>query len=1048
MRAHLLRYLVAILGVTAVYAQEVGRRGFADAARARAAGQWEGALQILKDLEARADTASKLARVATELELLSSAAEDSAALEHALRARESALLLRQRIHGDRDDIELATSLRAAGRVLQRLKRPQEALEHHERALAMLHRLGAQGHEAQLAQCLNHVAFSLLETGQPDAALKRVQELLPISRSLHSGDDHPDVVDALLLAARCLESLNRPSEAVSKGEEAVAIADRLGGATDRVWRLRSCVQLASSLAAAGRPWDAVTRYRAAFELLGPDHRGLDDPEFASVLNNYAGCLAAAGKYGEALGSYRESLSIRRRVLGTAQDRGIATVLNNIGCCLMQTGQLAEALRAFEESSAIRERYTADRSCEADRANSLYNAAACLTMMGRHREALPMAEKALAMRRQLFAGRDHTDVAISLIGLGVCLQGLDRVADAQPFAEEALAMFARIYGSLDHHDLVLAHKCIANCLSSQDDYAAAMPHFEAAAAMSERLLGASRAASGELRTAFFDDLKKFGLYQSMQLGYVKAKDARSAFLCAERTRCRDLLDRTQERGGDPLQQACQRALQRGDRTASDKIANLSERLTAARHEGDQILHELTRLTDSDVDWDHVQARRAELEQRSRRFNSDLNRLLDERARWLAESFPPGVVRDAGAVARALEKGEMLLEYSVGENGTLLYLIRPEGEVGCIGIGIKEDALTRLVLRWIATISEPRQQSRDLAPSESATASRPLRSAELAAGRELFALLLPPEVRGEVVACRRVWIAPHRALHRLPFESLIHGELDGKPRYWLDDGPPIAYVPSGSTLCWLRERARTDKPPPRLQVLAIGDPAAEMPPGSRPAEASVAAGAKRDASNLERVSRLPALAGARREAESIGELFARGTPLAAKVLLGSAAVERVVRELAGDAKYLHFACHGIAEEAVGRSLSMLVLSRPATIAPDDDGFLTLDDLSLGWGGRLDACRLVTLSACRTYVGPQQLDDAPAALPTGFLLAGASAVLASLWAVDDRSTAELMVDFYGRLIGGERDQLVALTAARKALRAKYPDPLHWAAFLYIGQP
>lgn len=82
------------------------------------------------------------------------------------------------------------------------------------------------------------------------------------------------------------------------------------------------------------------------------------------------------------------------------------------------------------------------------------------------------------------------------------------------------------------------------------------------------------------------------------------------------------------------------------------------------------------------------------------------------------------------------------------------------------------------------------------------------------------------------------------------------------------------------------------------------------------------------------------------------------------------------------------------------------------------------------------------------QQGRQAPQALPLGFVFAGAPAVISSLWAVDDASTKELMTDFHGRLLAGETDELAAFTAAKKALRAKYPDPFHWAPFLYAGNP
>ena len=168
----------------------------------------------------------------------------------------------------------------------------------------------------------------------------------------------------------------------------------------------------------------------------------------------------------------------------------------------------------------------------------------------------------------------------------------------------------------------------------------------------------------------------------------------------------------------------------------------------------------------------------------------------------------------------------------------------------------------------------------------------------------------------------------------------------------------------------------------------------------------------------------------------------------LLGPEATESAVFDLAPRAKYLHFACHGLAEECAGQSLSMLVLSQPQHVVSNDDGLLKLGDLLHLWRGRLDSCRLVVLSACRTNVGPTQRDDAPYALPIGFFFAGVPSVISTLWAVDDASTRELMVDFYGRLLAGEIDKLKAFTEAKKALRKKYADPFHWAPFLYMGIP
>jgi len=204
-----------------------------------------------------------------------------------------------------------------------------------------------------------------------------------------------------------------------------------------------------------------------------------------------------------------------------------------------------------------------------------------------------------------------------------------------------------------------------------------------------------------------------------------------------------------------------------------------------------------------------------------------------------------------------------------------------------------------------------------------------------------------------------------------------------------------------------------------------------------------------DLERVRQLPRLAGAEAEAKAISAAWIAKDKKVA-VLLNDQATEPAVFELAGKAKYLHFACHGIAEEYAGQSLSMLVLAQPERLQDRNDGLLKLDDLLHHWRGRLEGCRLVVLSACRTNVGPTLRDEAPQALPLGFLFAGVPSVISTLWAVDDASTRELMTDFYRRITNatGETDKLAAFTAAKKLLRQKYPDPFHWAPFLFMGSP
>ncbi|MBW4625897.1 MAG: CHAT domain-containing protein [Brasilonema octagenarum HA4186-MV1] len=78
----------------------------------------------------------------------------------------------------------------------------------------------------------------------------------------------------------------------------------------------------------------------------------------------------------------------------------------------------------------------------------------------------------------------------------------------------------------------------------------------------------------------------------------------------------------------------------------------------------------------------------------------------------------------------------------------------------------------------------------------------------------------------------------------------------------------------------------------------------------------------------------------------------------------------------------------------------------AIDLEKCLTLPDI---FNLSLPECRLVTLSACETgLTSPNSTSDEYIGLPSGFLKAGSSSIVSSLWSVDDLATTLLMIRFY----------------------------------------
>jgi CHAT domain-containing protein len=186
--------------------------------------------------------------------------------------------------------------------------------------------------------------------------------------------------------------------------------------------------------------------------------------------------------------------------------------------------------------------------------------------------------------------------------------------------------------------------------------------------------------------------------------------------------------------------------------------------------------------------------------------------------------------------------------------------------------------------------------------------------------------------------------------------------------------------------------------------------------------------------RLARLP---GTRREALAIAS-FIKETQGESTVLLGEEATVANLRASAAGKRIIHLATHGLSGSLDRPYDASLALARPQEVGPEDMGFLRLEDLIRSWRGTLESAEVAVLSACSTERGVAK-GESVLALPWGFLFAGASTVVSSLWEVDDEATALLMMRFYQNLLGthpGEsrRDRQgaeAALREARKWLRS-----------------
>ncbi len=304
-------------------------------------------------------------------------------------------------------------------------------------------------------------------------------------------------------------------------------------------------------------------------------------------------------------------------------------------------------------------------------------------------------------------------------------------------------------------------------------------------------------------------------------------------------------------------------------------------------------------------------------------------------------------------------------------------------------------------------------------------------LHAGLRLSRLVLQPVLTEVPAGVERLLIIPDGPLHYVSFAALpMRQEAEDS---FLLEKYEVAYGSSIAASLTPRD-IQTSAQGMLLvadAVYGLDDPrlahtmTARAPPSDRPQF--------RSALDLTHLERLPATAA---EASGIAHM---ATPLKVDDLEGFEATrDAVLARPLERYRYIHFAVHATTDAQIPQ-LSSLVLSSY------DAGGRRLE--SRIWAGDLMGRRFnastVVLSACETALGRDIGGEGLFSLRYVVLARGAHTVVASLWAVPDRSTATLMQSFYRGLLQEHRRPETALTLAmRQMLQTGPHDPVFWAPF------
>jgi CHAT domain-containing protein/tetratricopeptide (TPR) repeat protein len=800
----------------------------------------------------------------------------------------------------------------------------------------------------------------------------------------------------------------------------------------------------------RQWDrALALYD---EALAIDRVAGDDQPLAAHLSGSADVLVNLGRLRDAIARFDESIALDRK---SGRDLAAATSLNKLGAVYEKHGYSQKALECYFDASKLA------RSDDALYAVIVSNVANVFGSLGRYREALALYQQSLALEKKLghqgkIAARmtsvasahralkeadkaipileealeigkragDDGAVARTLNELGLAYTDLQQPDKARERFEAALrvalaigddGMAAAIRANLggsdddaavaelkqsvvtlrkagDARQLVAATERLAALYLQRRDYPRAIYRYAQAIELTEAL---RRQAPLPLRRDYLQ--QELHNYQFLAAAHLFARNPKDAFAVIETSRAKELAERLSgtERVAPPSLAELQAALP--EDAALVSFFNVAQKAVAHLViTRDAIRGELTQ-----TDGLCAAALRGDWKSEAQ--------LVIERQRGHRGSDLENVV----AYYRALLQAPA----PVGQRGVTVVGRPPEPEV------------------------------------DPALKDAPERARRL--GRMLYVLLFTP-IEAELQGKRRLIIIPDGALGFVPFESLRDG--DGK---YLAERYEISYAQSATVLGLLAKRQPA---PGRKPMLVLGgavyesthDATAPLKTeeevdmlGRRYEQGLAARGSgssRPDYASLG-IQSWQYLPGTLSEARQIS-----ATVHGAEVLSGAQVAEDKLKALSasgalGRYRVLHFATHGLVVPSVPQ-LSALVLSQFQRERGGEDGYLRMEEIEQL---KLDA-DFVALSACETGLGKIYGGEGVVGLTQSFLIAGASGLSVSLWAVADESTAKFMTGLYEREEAQHHGYAAAIADMKRRFIAgefgeAYRAPYYWAPFVYYGK-
>lgn len=714
--------------------------------------------------------------------------------------------------------------------------------------------------------------------------------------------------------------------------------------------------------------------------------------AKLTNSFGEIFEAYGQLDTALSYYRESLWLFRDVGHDV--RGGATAGFKVGRVLASLGNFDAARQQIEESltaATVTDNAQTIGLCHEELGKVLLQA-------GSYDPARLEFQTAISYFTK---NNDHRPRARAEIYLGQTEYLLGNLTSAGATYQKALAFFTK---NPDYTNEAALRFGMGKLALQQGQLDKAEEHLQRSIDLTERLR--ENASSKDLRSSFLASVHdRYETYvEWLMTRYAqdrKQQYAVEAFETAEKGRARSLLD---------LLSGYQREL----RQPSDSSLLVEEdKLQKAEL---KLVDDRTRL----LSQGGTEKEKADVEQKLREVRTQLETLearikSDERFNDLLRPTPLSYERIRAEITDA---DTSLLSYSLGAGKSFAWVVTKDG-LNTYELPDKksiEDAANQLLKRLKTPTKNDSEQT------------------QLQSAIDQVSRLVIEPVAAKLQTPRLIVVADG-ILQYVPFQILKTSASAPEPMIARFD---IVDTPSASALAIVR-RERAKRQPGSQLVVGFGDAVFSAEYSPQPIKVDTDSSDERS-KQTSRFRDLPRLFNAQRELRAIGDLAGNDSTFYVEY---NATREKFLSVDLSHFRILHVVTHGVLNDQQPE-LSGLVLSQVDGSARPIDGFVSLADIY-----KLRApVDLVVLSACHTALGQNLRGEGLIGLTRGFMYAGASGVVASLWQVDDRATAELMKYFYTNMLQRGMGPAAALRAAQNEIRSqpKWSSPYYWAGFTFQG--